>query len=52
MEKSKYKEFRNKYKVINETKEQKEKNKKTSKDFKDNYSDNSKLIIDILEQEK
>lgn len=48
MEKSMCQEFRNKYKVIDETKEQKEKIKNISKEFKDNYADNSKLIISKL----
>jgi len=44
MEKSKSKEFREKYKL----KEEEEKEQNKSKEFKDNYSENSKLIINTL----
>jgi len=48
MEKSKSKEFRNKYKVIEEPNNKKDKEQDKSKEFKDNYSENSKLIINTL----
>ena len=50
MEESKSKEFRNKYKVIEETcnKNENEQDKDKSKEFKDNFLDNSKLIISKL----